>query len=244
MLIGGSQTAYITGTLRRDICSNGTYLFPIGIQAPATLNQPNAPAARLYAPLSVTVTNVVGMSSSLSVNSTDSPLPGVDPNFALNRYWTITETGDITANLLFQYNAEDVIGTESAYQLVKSEAGAISVVQPFTLDTSNHTISTTGVTEFSDWTAAQILGPTASGVSVSGIVRTTVGKAARGAQVVISDLSGFSARTSTDLMGNFRLENVVAGRYYLVEITHPRYRFASRLIFVGSDLDGLEFFPQ
>jgi hypothetical protein len=159
----------------------------------------------------------------------------------LTRYWTITETGDLTADLRFQYNAADVVGTESGFQLVKREGGLLSVVLPFTLDTEAHTISTTNVSSFSDWTAARLLGPTASGVSVGGSVRTEAGRPVAGALVTINDLQGQTFKTYADQQGGFRFEGLESGRNYLLEASHRRYHFAPRLIFVGANLDGIDF---
>ena len=43
----------------------------------------------------------------------------------LDRYWTLTETGDLTANLTFSYLVADVDGTESNYRIIRISGGTV-----------------------------------------------------------------------------------------------------------------------
>jgi hypothetical protein len=233
-------TAYIAGQLNRDFCQPETFTYHVGAQNAEDLHESPANPL-LYSPFTVNVTAVRTPTARLNVTPVTGVLPGVNPLESLTRYWTITETGDLTADLRFQYNAADVVGTESGFQLVKREGGLLSVVLPFTLDTEAHTISTTNVSSFSDWTAARLLGPTASGVSVGGSVRTEAGRPVAGALVTINDLQGQTFKTYADQQGGFRFEGLESGRNYLLEASHRRYHFAPRLIFVGANLDGIDF---
>jgi hypothetical protein len=86
------------------------------------------------------------------------------------------------------------------------------------------------------------MGPTAAGVNVAGQVRAADGRPVREALVTLTDgnLSGAAQKTYTDMAGRFRFDDVEAGRYYILEVSHRRYQFTSRFIFVGSDLDGID----
>lgn len=60
-----------------------------------------------YSPLVTNVTSVTGPSS-LTVSVTDATHPQAQfPELALERYWTLTESGDITADLIFHYLQDD-----------------------------------------------------------------------------------------------------------------------------------------
>jgi hypothetical protein len=81
------------------------------------------------------------------------------PQFALNRYWTITEDGDITANLTFHY-LNDPMGTndvpatadENSFELLRYTT--VFTEGNGTVDTSANTSTATNISEFSDWTLA------------------------------------------------------------------------------------------
>jgi hypothetical protein len=91
-----------------------------------------------------------------------------------------------------------------------------------------------------------VLSPTAAGVTVAGQVRTEDGWPVRGALVTLTDL-GFgigTQKTYVDFTGRFQFMDVEAGHYYMLEVSHRRYRFAQRFIYIGSDLDGIEFIAE
>lgn len=248
ILSGGSAANYVTGKLKRNFCGAEMFVYQIGTPSPGALN---GVGANEYRPVTVNVTAVTG-ASSLTVASVSGFMFGVDANQALSRHWTIDETGDITADLLFKYEDADVVGDESGYELARHEVimgvNHVSRVLPFTLDTAANTISTTGVMTFSNWTGGKILGPTAAGVSIAGTVRNFEGNPLRNATVVLIDPSageqGSLGKVATDRAGGFQFNDVEAGRFYLIRVFHRRYQFVERLVFIGSDLDGLDFTGQ
>ena len=77
--------------MQRQFASTAGFTFPVGTHdgySPVTVN----PTALATNPTTLTITP-------RNVTHPSSP----DPQNTLKRYWTITETGDITANLIFKY---------------------------------------------------------------------------------------------------------------------------------------------
>jgi len=96
------------------------------------------------------------------------------------RYWTLTEGGNITANLTFSYlDPLDIMGTEANYRLIRVTGGTpVSFINNCPVppagfacvDTAANTALINGVTEFSDWTVGETSAPTAAPASISGRV--------------------------------------------------------------------------
>jgi endonuclease G len=132
----------VTGNLEKQYNASGqSFTYPVG-----TLNG--------YSPVTANLTGLNTNPSSLAVKAVQGIEPNaVAQNTALKRYWTLTETGDLTTNLVFNYLDADVpSGTpESSLELDKYEG--IFNQWPATIDTSANTVTTTApVSEFSDWT--------------------------------------------------------------------------------------------
>jgi hypothetical protein len=134
---------YIDGNLRRTIDGTGVKQFPIGTSSGFT-------------PVSVNVTALGQNPSQLLVGAVNGPHPRLDPAASLGRYWRLTETGDLTATLTFNYLNDDVIGDESAYRVHRIGENTLTIFQPPTaiIDTVANTATITGVSDFSDWTLA------------------------------------------------------------------------------------------
>ena len=89
-----------------------------------------------------------------------------------------------------------------------------------------------------------VIGVTAAGVEVSGRVTTADGRGLRNATVVITDAEGNRRTTTTGSFGDYRIEDVEAGRAYVVSVTSRRYRFASRVVNVSEALADVDFVGQ
>ncbi len=110
-----------------------------------------------------------------------------------------------------------------------------------TVNTAANTLLATNISSFSPWTLGGQLAPTGASVAVSGRVRLLDGRPVQKALVVITDPQGTPQKTYTDRFGEYRFAEVEAGQNYIIEVRHRRYRFNPRLIFVGTEMTGLDF---
>jgi hypothetical protein len=140
---GADSSRYIVGAVKKDFCSAGAFSFPTG-------------TANGFSPVDVNITSLAANPSSLTVRAAQNAHPQLDPNNSLGRFWSIAETGDLTADLIFNYADADVFGDESSYKLFRVAGGVPTKIAPFTLNTSANTISTNGVSEFSDWAVGNL----------------------------------------------------------------------------------------
>ncbi len=103
----------------------------------------------------------------------------IDPAESLQRFWTLTETNDLATDLTFNYpDPTDIAGTEASYKLYGFTGGTGTAVTPFKLNAGANTISTTGISSFSDWAVGNLAAPTttAAAVTIGGRVLTANGK--------------------------------------------------------------------
>jgi hypothetical protein len=148
----GSATGYVIGKEKRPYTGAELFVYHVG-------------TASGYSPLDANVTAAVG-ASDLTTEAKQPNQPVLNPATSLQRYWTLTEGGDITADLTFHYNQADVAGSEPNYRLVIVEGGTATQFPEncpdvACVDETANTIRRTGVTTFSDWTAAEPNAPTA-----------------------------------------------------------------------------------
>jgi CSLREA domain-containing protein len=129
---------YVIGNLQKTFGSTGSFTFTIG-----TTNG--------YSPVDANVT--AGTGNSLTVKAVQGKHPNIVLPNALLRYWTIANSGSVTANLTFNYFATDVVGTEANYKIYKY-SGSFAQFAPNTLNTTSHFATLNGVSSFSDWTLA------------------------------------------------------------------------------------------
>ncbi len=224
---GASSSIFVTGNVRKDFCSTGGFNFPVG-------------SAAGYTPVYANVTTLTTNPSSLAVQSVQNFRTGMVTTQSLKRYWTLASTGALTTDLTFNYLDADVFGTETAYSLYKWN-GATPTIVASTLNAAANTISATGVSSFSDWTAGALLAPTAANVSVSGRVLTANGQGVRNATVVLSDQEGNSRTTVTSAFGYYRFDDVRAGGSYAVSVISKRYAFSPRLVSPTDDIADVDF---
>ena len=150
-LTGGSGSAYIVGSVRKDFCaaSNESFPYPIG-------------DANNYSPL--TTSNVNG-TGNLTATVSDVFMPGLPATASsLSRYWSLEGAG-ITANLTFNYVDADVNGTESDYKIYRRPVNNNALVTQyasFSIDTAANTATATGVSNFSDWSIGNLFEPPAT----------------------------------------------------------------------------------
>lgn len=134
----GQPANYVIGNLEKQFCQAGEFSYPTG-------------TASGYSPVVVTVSTLGQTPSNLTIKTNQGNRAGMNAAHSVQRYWTLTENGDLKVNLSFKYLDGDVAGDESTYQLYKWEDATETVV-PSTLDTITNTISAVGISDFSDWT--------------------------------------------------------------------------------------------
>ncbi len=237
---------YVVGNFRKDFCSTGTFMFPVGTVPDGARHGMRAAAPQFeleYSPATVLIYGGA-LPASLTISVTDSVLPGLNAGKSVTRYWTLTQGGGpISADLTFRYLDQDVNGVESDYKVFKNEDNATSEVSPSTIDSIANQATVTGVTSFSKW-GVGVLVPTSGGVSVKGRVVTAAGRAIPRALVSVSG-PGLAEPTAvmTGPGGYYHLEGLDAGRTYVITVNAKRYRFAvpTRIISLGDNLTGIDF---
>ncbi len=214
-------------------------------------DKPNSPSAAVeypvgtengYSPVFAAVTALGQTPSSLTVRAVQGAQPNApDPNLALKRYWMLTESGDLTANLTFKYLDQDVpVGvSENSFTLQKYE-GAFTTV-PATIDPAANTATANNISQFSDWTLLAPAGTTAAGASIGGRIADTKGRAIPAATITLTDAAGHTFTARTNVFGYYRFAEIPAGGTYIAGVRHKSYRFTPQVINLTNDLDGVDF---
>lgn len=224
---GASASNFVLGNVRKDYCATGGFTYPTG-------------TANGYSPVNANIT-LGSFPSSLTVKANQGNRTGMAASNSLQRFWTLTESGDLTTNLVFNYlDPTDIAGTESSYLLYRFTGAVSTAVAPFTLNAAANTVSANGITAFSDWTLGNLT-PSAAGVSVSGQVRSADGRGLRNATVVITDEGGNLRSVLTSSFGYYRFEGLAAGQSYVCSVRSKRYQFAAQTITLNEDVAGLDF---
>lgn len=246
---GAGTTAYLVGNVQKNYCGTGTFIYPVGTTPDNALAdggdgispEGNPPE---YTPLDVTITAGT-FPSSLTVSVTDTFLPGVVQGNAISRYWSVTENGDLTADMTLHYLDApfDVNGNESLYKMFKRSGGVTVEVTPNSNNPAANTVSVTGVSAFSDWGAAAAV-PTSAGASISGRVTTASGNGIRNATVTISgNRLNAPITVQTGAFGAYHFDGLEAGETYIVQVGAKRFRFSapSRVIALQDSLTDIDF---
>lgn len=222
---GASESNYIMGNLEKDFCRTEAFNYPVG-----TMNG--------YSPVNVNVTGLTANPSSLLIKANQGVRAGMDASQSAQRYWTLHETGALTADVTFNYRDGDVIGAESNYKLYRF-SGSASLI-PSILNTSANTISATGISDFSDWAIGN-LAPTAASVKVGGRVTDSFGIGLSNVRVTLTAQNGETQTALTNAFGYYHFEDVQAGQTYIFSASSKRYRFAAQVLTVIEDFEQLNF---
>ncbi len=223
-------SGYVIGNLEKQFASSSdVFEYPVGT--------PNG-----YSPVNVALTALGQTPSSLTIKAVEGVQPNVtSPAVSLKRYWTLTETGDLTANLTFNYLDADVPDgvLENTLTLQRYE-GTFTPI-PANINTVANTAEAVGINTFSDWVLVSPLGPTAAPVTVGGRITSSYGRGIFGATVLMTDQSGqiFTARTNP--FGYYRFYDVAAGNTYVVDIRHKQFSFAPKVVSIANDFEELNF---
>lgn len=244
---GNSSSNYIVGNVRKDFCGTGTFTFPVGTTPDNALTgaQNGLPPAPEYSPFTANVTAIVTVPSSLTVSVTDAVFPnGMNPLQSASRYWNVTETGDLTADISFTWLAGDVTGTESGFNILRRDSnGVTAVFAGGSVNDATHTGTAPGVSNFSAW-GAGLLAPTAANGFIEGRVSLADGRGIRNAMVIITG-GGLAAPryAQTGDFGNYRFEDLPVGQTYVVSVVSKRFVFANptRTVTLDDNVTGFDF---
>ncbi len=229
----------VLGNFDKSFAATGAFVYHVG-------------TATGYSPVNVNITALATNPSTLRVRANDGTAPATPPiadATSLDRYWTLTETGDLTANVVFNYLTADVDGNENNYRVFRV-IGATAVGFPNAppcpgagspcVDPGVNTITVNGLQTFSNWTAGE-LAPVAANVAVGGRIFDAEGRAVARAEIILIDANGNIRTARSNPFGYYRFEDVETGANYTINITHKQYQFTPQIISVTEDLQELNF---
>lgn len=188
--------------------------------------------------LTVDLTNASTQSFSFTSTNTGQPTFSlVDNNSVLNDRKELSVTAGATAtvveNQALGWSLSDLACTGTAQANISYNFAVATVsVTP----QANELVTCT-------FTNAQIR-PSAASVSLSGRATLMDSRGVSGAIVTLQNLSTGERRTvTTNTLGYYSISDVEVGQFYMVSITHRRYRFAenSRFFTVQDNLEGVDF---
>ncbi len=246
---GAGLNNYVVGNVKKDFCTLGTFTYPVGTpQDNMIVGQAKVPEGGFseYSPFTANVTALGIVPSSLTVSVTDGVLAGSDPLQSASRYWNVTETGDLTADISYTYLIQDIAGIEEAYRVLRRAGVVTTVFVGGTVNGATHTATAPGVINFSSW-GAGILSTTASGVSVAGRVTTTDGRGIKNVSVVVSgNRLPQPVRAITGPFGYYQIDDLEAGETYIVTVNSKRFAFRvpSRVITLTDNILDVDFVAE
>jgi hypothetical protein len=242
VVISAGGGNYIIGNVKKNFCGAGTFTFPVGT-FPNGSARPGSPEGTVaeYTPMTATI-NSGTFPSSLTVKVNDTWMPGTSTLNSLSRHWDVTETGDLNADMTFNYLNEDVYGNENGYLVVKFESGTASSPPGSSVNPAANTFTAVNISQFSKWGAGLI--PTAAGAAIGGRVLDANGHGIANAQVVISggDLAQ-PMMIQTGPFGYYNFTGLAVSRLYVVSVRSGRHTFAepTRAIDLSSDVTNADF---
>jgi hypothetical protein len=240
---GASSTNFVYGgPVVKQFCAPETFIFPVGT---STNNRPNDEFgfSGSYSPVTANVTAVGINPSSLAVIANDSFMAGVDTTNSVDRYWTLTETGDITTDLTFQYTDNDVNGNESIYKVLRRSDG-MTIASPTSVVTpASNTGTIANVSNFSDWSVGLSLVVAAS-VDIGG--RVTAADGVTGLSKVNVTITGNTLNEPivlrTNPFGYYNFQDLPVGTYVLT-VASKQYTFnvPSRVVTAEDNIINADF---
>jgi hypothetical protein len=232
------------GPVVKQFCAPEAFTFPIGTATNnLTKGADSFGFVGAYSPVTANVTAVGVVPSSLTASVTDSFMAGVDTANSIDRFWTLTETGDITADLTFQYTDNDVNGNEAIYKVLRRAGGITTASQTSTVNTAANTGTVLGVRNFSDWSVGLPLAVAAS-VDIGG--RVTAADGVTGLPKVLVSISGNTLpqplTIRTNPFGYYNFEELPVGTYVL-SVGSKQYTFSvpTRVVTAEDNITSADF---
>jgi Calx-beta domain/Right handed beta helix region len=223
------------GPVVKQFCAPELFTFPVGTATNNRSTGDDLGFTGAYSPVTANVTAVGVVPSSLTVTVTDSFMTGVDTANSIDRFWTLTETGDITTDLTFQYTDNDVNGNESLYKVLRNSGGMTVSSPSSTVNTGANTASITGVQNFSDWSVGLPLVVAAS-VDIGG--RVTMADGTTGIPKVNVTITGSTLSEPivlrTNPFGYYNFPELPVGTY-IIEVASKQYTFSQPMRVVQAE---------
>jgi hypothetical protein len=234
---GAGGNNYVVGNVKKDFCATGSFVFPVGTTPDSINGTRNLGSPSEYSPVTANVTALGTNPSSLTVSVTDAFLAGSNTANSASRYWTLTETGDLTADLSFTYLDLDIAGTESTYKVLKREAGVTTASITSSNNPGTNTGTVLGVSNFSDWAVGNVAPPTSANVAVGGRVLMPDGISGMPrARITLTGGNLAEPITAmTNPFGYYNFENLEVGQTYVLTIGSKQYRFSPASIAITPD---------
>lgn len=230
-IMGAGENGYVAGKVRRNFCQSmqSGYLFPVG-------------AGSGYSPVNLSTNAGTTYPSSLTINAVDDFLPGLLQVNGVSRYWIITETGNVNADLAMTYRDSDVNGNEANYKAFRRSGGVNTMVASTPQPADNY-VYVANVTTFSDWGIGTLV-PTAAEGEISGRVLTADGRPIANCRIVLAG-SGLAEPRAvvTGHLGFYTFTDVPVGESYVVTVESKRFSFLepTRLISLSENVTGADF---
>jgi hypothetical protein len=244
---GAGPGAYVIGNFQRSFCGAADFTFPVGTAAsgppPPVADGVVAGPATGFSPFTAHVTSS-SLGASLTIFVVDANLLGSDSTQSESRYWDVTQSGSITADISFTYLDQDVNGDETQYKVLKREGGLTNIVAGGTVNAATNTASVSGVSSFSQWAAGNKLITTAAPVSVAGRVLTSDGRGIANVVLVVSgDALAGPVKLQTNAFGYYVFDGLPSGHSYVVTATARNFTFSqpTRVISLNDDVSDLNF---
>lgn len=240
---GGSFNYIYGGPVVRQFCAPQVFTYHVGTANALRSDGDSLGGGNAYTPVTASVTALGVNPSSLAVSVTDGFMAGVDTANSIDRFWTLTETGDITANLAFVYNDFDVNGNEALYKVLRRSGGMTVASPTSTVNAATNTASITGVKNFSDWSVGLPLVVAAS-VNIGGRVTTADGiTGLPRVNVTVSGNTLSEPRTiRTNPFGYYSFEDLPVGTYVLTAAS-KQYTFTVPTLVISAEdnITGADF---
>jgi hypothetical protein len=249
---GAGPNSYVVGPVEKQFCGIEVFTFPVGTAVGARPDSPEGTSE--YSPLTASVRAVgaldgdppAGFANSLTVSVVDDWLPGVVQASGVSRYWSVTETGSVRADLAMTYLDQDINGPEANYKPFRRSGGTTVAFASFTNDPGTNTTTALDVTTFSDWGIGALV-PTAADVSISGRAIDANGGYIRGVRITVTGGTLTAPRTAlTNAFGYYSIGGLTAGETYIITAGSKRFTFRtpSRVVSPGSDLIDVDFVAE